>query len=60
MDKTISEFMSWDPVTVFANTLLVDGEAIMLKNKIRVLVVLGERKQVGSQDDVCGTLESFD
>lgn len=60
MDKTISEFMSHDPVTVSANTLLVDAEAMMLKNKIRVLVVLGEREQTGRQDDICGILEIFD
>ncbi len=60
MDKTVSEYMTHDPFTISANTLLVDAEAMMLKNKIRVLVVLGERHQAGRVDDICGILEIFD
>ena len=60
MDKAVSEYMTHDPVTISADTLLVDAEAMMLKDKIRALVVRGERHQPGSVDDICGILEIFD
>jgi arabinose-5-phosphate isomerase len=59
MDKRVSEFMNPDPVTSSANRMLTEAEAVMRENKIRALVVLGERRQPKVQDDICGLLEIF-
>jgi arabinose-5-phosphate isomerase len=60
MDTPVSEFMDPDPVTSLANRMLTEAEAVGRENKIRALVVLGERGQPGVQDDICGLLECID
>ena len=57
MDKSVAEYMSPIPVTVPADAMLTDAEALMRKHKIRALVVTGSRS--ADRDDVCGILEIF-
>lgn len=56
MEKTVDQYMSPVPVTISADAMLNDAEAIMRKHKIRALVVTGMRN---GNEEVCGLLEIF-
>lgn len=60
MNKFVEEFMSFEPVTVSASTMLADAESIMQQHKVRALVVMGERNRPGARDGICGILEIFE
>jgi arabinose-5-phosphate isomerase len=57
LDKKVIDFASLEPVTIEANKLLSDAEELMRKNKIRALVVTGQRED---DPEVVGILEIFD
>lgn len=57
MDKQVRDFMTPVPVTISANSMVTDAEALMRKYKIRALVVTDGRE--GRDDQVCGLLEIF-
>lgn len=57
MDKRVDAYMSPAPVTISAEAMLTDAEALMRKHKIRALVVTDPNGTEG--DDVCGILEIF-
>ena len=56
MEKTVDQYMSPVPVTIAADAMLNDAEALMRKHKIRALVVTGMRD---GNEEVCGLLEIF-
>jgi len=57
MDKPVRDFMTPVPVTISANSMVTDAEALMRKYKIRALIVTDGRE--GGGDQVCGLLEIF-
>ncbi|MDO6460980.1 KpsF/GutQ family sugar-phosphate isomerase [Granulosicoccaceae sp. 1_MG-2023] len=57
MDKRVDAYMSPAPVTIPADAMLTDAEALMRKHKIRALVVTDP--DVAQTDKVCGILEIF-
>jgi arabinose-5-phosphate isomerase len=60
MNKPVRDFMTDEPVTVQANTLLVDAEQLMQEKKISALIVMGERYEPHRASDICGVLEIYD
>ena len=50
----IGEIMTESPITITADTMLVDAEALMLKRKIKALIVADQ------DDHIAGILEIFD
>lgn len=60
MNKPVCEFMTKDPVTVQASTLLVDAENLMQEKKISALIVMGDRSEPRKANDICGVLEIYD
>ena len=57
LDKPTRDFMTPVPVTIPADAMVTDAEALMRKYKIRALIVTGARE--GERDEVCGVLEIF-
>ncbi|MCB1754977.1 MAG: KpsF/GutQ family sugar-phosphate isomerase [Gammaproteobacteria bacterium] len=57
MEKTVNDYMSPVPVTIAADEMLIDAEALMRKHKIRALVVTEHGND--DEDRVCGILEIF-
>lgn len=60
MNKPVREFMTDEPVTVQANTLLVDAEKLMQEKKISALIVMEECCEPSRANDICGVLEIYD
>ncbi len=60
MNKPVREFMTDEPVTVQADTLLADAEELMQEKKISALIVMGERGAPHRVSDICGVLEIYD
>ena len=55
MDNTVDIYMSPVPVTISADAMVSEAEALMQKHKIRALVVTSSREN----EEVCGLLEIF-
>ncbi len=60
LSKPVLQFSTLNPVTVKANTMLSEAEDIMRREKVRVLIVEGDRSDSSGNSDVCGLLEIFD
>ncbi len=57
LDKPVREFMTPKPITIASGALLTEAEEMMRKNKIKALIVTGERSL---SDGICGIVEIFD
>lgn len=57
LDKRVRDFMTPVPVTISADAMVSEAEALMRKYKIRALIVTGARE--GEEDQVCGLIEIF-